>query len=197
MIASRTSVYLSPEDYLASEMTSQVKHEYIDGEIFAMSGASDDYSDIVFNLSNVLREAALDRNCRLSADVKAKIFQCRRYYYPDLMLTCDERDRGNRYVKQYYKLIVEVLSDSTEAFDRGRKFEDYRRVETLEEYVLVSQDRMNVEIYRLNAANRWELQVYQAGDVVEFTSLGVSCKIEALYRGVKLPSESQQDGDAV
>lgn len=197
MIASRTSDYLSPEDYLASEMTRQVKHEYIDGEIFAMSGASDDHSDIVFNLSTVLREASLECDCRLSADVKAKIFQSSRYYYPDLMLTCDERDQADRYVKRYYKLIVEVLSDSTEAFDRGRKFEDYRRVDTLEEYVLVSQDRLNVEIYRLNAANRWELQVYQAGDVVEFMSLGVSCQIEALYRGVKLPSDLEGTGDAV
>jgi Uma2 family endonuclease len=107
------------------------------------------------------------------------------------MLTCDQRDKADRYVKQYYKLIVEVLSDSTEAFDRGRKFEDYRRAETLEEYVLVSQDRLNVEIYRLNAANRWELQVYQAGDVVEFASLGVNCKIETLYRGVELPPPSE------
>jgi Uma2 family endonuclease len=109
------------------------------------------------------------------------------------MVTCDDRDRSDRYVKRYYKLIVEVLSDSTEAFDRGRKFEDYRRSPSLEEYVLVSQDRLNVEVYRRNTAGRWELQVSQKGDVVEFVSVGVSCAIEELYEDVVLSAALEED----
>jgi Uma2 family endonuclease len=104
-----------------------------------------------------------------------------------LMVTCDDRDREDRYVKRYYKLIIEVLSESTEGFDRGEKFEDYRRSESLEEYVLVSQNRMNVEIYRRNVAGRWELEAYRGGDRVELVSLGLGFAIEDLYEDVVLP----------
>ncbi len=189
MFASQADTSISPEEYLAMELASPIKHEYIDGEIFAMAGSSDDHATIVLNLAAILKGKLRGSNCRPLADVKAKVFRSSRYYYPDLMVTCDERDRGDRYVKQYYKLIIEVLSESTEAFDRGRKFEDYRRSESLEEYVLISQDRMNVEVYRRNAAGRWELQAYQTDEVVELVSVGVSCAIADLYEDVALPPE--------
>jgi Uma2 family endonuclease len=192
MIASPAYDFLSPEDYLALELTSQIKHEYMDGEIFAMAGSSDYHAAIVLNLAAILRGKLRGSGCRVLADVKAKTFQRSRYDYPDLMVTCDDRDKLDRYVKQHYKLIIEVLSDSTEAFDRGRKFEDYRRSETLEEYVLVSQDRMNVEVYRRNAAGRWELQAYQTGDLVELASVGVSCAIADLYEDVALLPEAPE-----
>ncbi len=111
------------------------------------------------------------------------------------MVTCDDRDQRDRDVKRYYKLIIEVLSDSTEGFDRGEKFEDYRRSESLEEYVLISQNRMNVEVYRKNLALRWELQAYQTGDRVELVSIGVTFAIADLYEDVTLRPEEEEFPD--
>ncbi len=148
MVASRVPS-LSPEEYLAWEEKAEVRHEYIDGEIFAMSGSSDDHATIVLNCSIVLTPFVRGAGCRIyPQDVKVKIHDQARYYYPDLLVTCDERDREDKYVKRHYKMIVEVLSASTEAFDRGKKFEDYRRSDALEEYLLVAQDRVSVDVFR-------------------------------------------------
>ena len=185
MVASRVFL-LSPEEYLAWEERGEVRHEYIDGEVFAMAGTSDDHSVMIFNLSSILRPYLRGTGCRQLADVKARPMGLSRFYYPDLMVTCDERDRADKYVKRHYKLIVEVLSDSTEAFDRGRKFADYRRSDSLEEYVLIAQDRMSVDVFRRNAAGRWELEGYGAGSVVELVSIGARFAVEELYSDVEL-----------
>ena len=193
MVANRI-LLLSPEEYLEWEERSEVRHEYIDGEVFAMAGSSDDHAAIVGNTFMALRPFVRKCGCRLfPQDVKARPKGLSRYYYPDLIVTCDERDRADKYVKRHYKLIVEVLSDSTEAFDRGRKFEDYRRSESLEEYVLIAQDRMSVDVFRLNAAGRWELEGYSAGDVVELVSVGARFAIEELYLDVEIISDESFD----
>lgn len=190
MIAIKDESYISPEQYLELELTSPVKHEYIDGETFAMAGSSDSHAALVRNAVFVLFSHLRGSDCQVyPQDIKAKIHQRSRYYYPDVIVTCDDRDTLDRYVKQHYKLIVEVLSESTEAFDRGLKFQDYRRAESLQEYVLISQDRMNVEVYRRKDASRWELQAYQMGETVEFLSVGVTCPIGDLYEDVALPPE--------
>jgi Uma2 family endonuclease len=196
MIANRVP-YLSPEEYLEWEEKSEIKHEYIDGEIYAMAGSSDNHATIVSNVVMTIGPHLRGSGCRLyPQDLKAQIKRRRRFYYPDLMVTCDDRDKNDRYVKRHYKLIIEVLSDSTESFDRGRKFEDYRRSETLEEYVLISQNRINVEVYRKNLAGRWELQAYQVGDRVELVSLGLEFPIADLYEDVTLPpQEIDEDVD--
>lgn len=194
MIANRVAK-LSPEEYLDWEARSEIKHEYIDGEIYAMAGSSDDHAVIIGNLVMTLGPHLRGSGCRLyPQDLKAQIARRRRYYYPDLMVTCDDRDKLDRYVKRHYKLIVEVLSDSTEGFDRGQKFEDYRRSESLEEYVLISQDRMNVDVYRRNAAGRWELQAYQEGDRVELVSIGLEFAIADIYEDVTLPLKEPDEG---
>ncbi|MCY7406792.1 MAG: Uma2 family endonuclease [Alkalinema sp. CAN_BIN05] len=186
VVANRV-LLLSPEEYLEWEERSEVRHEFIDGEVFAMAGSSDDHAAIVSNACVVLIPFVRKCGCRLfPQDVKARPKGLSRYYYPDLMVTCDERDRADKYVKRHYKLIVEVLSDSTEAFDRGRKFEDYRRSESLEEYVLIAQDRISVDVFRLNAAGRWELEGYGEGDVVELVSVGARFAVEELYLDVEL-----------
>ena len=193
MVANRV-LLLSPEEYLEWEERSEMRHEYIDGEVFAMAGSSDDHAAIVSNACVVLIPFARKCGCRLfPQDVKARPKGLSRYYYPDLMVTCDERDRADKYVKRHYKLIVEVLSDSTEAFDRGRKFEDYRRSESLEEYVLIAQDRISVDVFRLNAAGKWELEGYGAGSVVELVSVGARFAIEELYLDVELVTNESID----
>ena len=192
MVANRVFL-LSPEEYLEWEEKSEVRHEYIDGEVFAMAGTSDYHSVIIFNLYAILRPCLKGAGCLPLADVKARPVGLSRFYYPDFMVTCDERDKGDRYVKRHYKLIVEVLSDSTEAFDRGRKFADYRRSDSLEEYVLIAQDRMSVDVFRRNAAGRWELEGYGAGSVVELVSVGARFAVEELYLDVELVAEESCD----
>jgi Uma2 family endonuclease len=189
MIASRLP-FLSPEEYLEWEEKAEIRHEYMDGEVFAMAGSSDDHASIVANTLIMLSPFVRGRGCRIyPQDVKAKIQGRSRFYYPDLLVTCDERDRENKYVKQHYKLIVEVLSESTEASDRGKKFEDYRRSNTLEEYVLVAQDRISVDVFRRNTKGRWELESYGVGDEVELVSLGAKFPIGALYEDVDIAPE--------
>jgi len=109
------------------------------------------------------------------------------FYYPDAFVTCDPRDKNDRYVKRYPKLIAEVLSPTTEKFDRNEKFEDYRQLESLEEYVLIAQDRMWVECRRRvkdGSGERWETVVYGAGEPVMLQSIELEVAIEELYRGV-------------
>ena len=169
---------------------SEVRHEYIDGEVFAMAGSSDDHAAIVGNTFVVLSPFVRKCGCRLfPQDVKAQPKGLSRFYYPDLIMTCDERDRADQSVKRHHKLIAEVLSDSTEAFDRGRKFADYRRSDSLEEYVLIAQDWMSVDVFRRNDSGRWELDGYGAGDVVELMSVGARFAIEELYLDVELVSD--------
>jgi Uma2 family endonuclease len=185
MIAQVSQTYLSPEDYLEGEKTSLVKHEYIDGQVCAMAGTSDPHNVILGNLLLLLRQHLRGSGCMpYFADMKAKIATKNIYYYPDLLVTCDERDRENRYFKEHPKVIVEVLSESTEQFDRGQKFADYRQIPALEEYVLISQDQPKVEAFRRNQASRWELYDFPAEGAWDLASLGFASTVAALYEDV-------------
>jgi len=142
MVALPDSPYLSPADYLAAEAESPVKHEYRDGKVYAMAGGTDAHVTIALNLWALLRGHLRGGSCRAYAlDMKARVEELNRFYYPDVMVTCDDRDRNNNTFKCHPCLVVEVLSESTEAFDRGDKFSDYRHLVSLQEYVLISQVR--------------------------------------------------------
>jgi Uma2 family endonuclease len=123
MTVNQDSKYLLPEEYLAGEAQSLQKHEYINGYIYAMAGAEDAHVTIAGNLFALLRNHVRGGNCRVFvSDIKAQIQPLNIYYYPDILVTCDARDREFNLFKRYPCLIVEVLSDSTEAFDRGDKY---------------------------------------------------------------------------
>jgi Uma2 family endonuclease len=186
MIASQ-EYYLSPKDYLEAEKTSQIKHEYIDGQVYAMAGASDAHVTITGNLFVLLRNHLRGSGCRVyMADMKASIEALNRYYYPDIIVTCDLRDRESDYFKSYPCLVIEVLSDRTEAFDRGKKFSDYRHLDSLQEYVLISQDTMNVECFRRNEKGRWELYPYEQEQEIHLASIDFYCPIAAIYEDVAI-----------
>ena len=179
------SYYASPEDYLEGEKISPIKHEYRQGEIYAMAGASDAHETICINLVNLLTTHVRGRGCRIYVgNMKARIEQADVFYYPDIMVTCDERDRSLEYFKRHPRLIVEVLSPTTASFDRGNKFADYRTVETLQEYVVINQERISVECYRRNAEGRWELYPYVAGEEVHLASVDFQCPIAQIYEDV-------------
>ncbi|BDA67887.1 hypothetical protein RIVM261_072410 [Rivularia sp. IAM M-261] len=187
MVTNRRQEYISPEEYLEGEKISEIKHEYIDGEVYAMAGASDPHTTIALNLATMLRINLRGSGCRVfMSDMKAQVYKRSRYYYPDVMVTCDARDKDSEYSKSHYCLIIEVLSDGTEAKDRGTKFKDYRRSSSLQEYVLVSQDTMNIDIFRRNEKGRWELYSFTEGEEVEFTSVNFRCNIADIYEDVTL-----------
>jgi Uma2 family endonuclease len=185
MVAS-PDFHLTPEEYLQMEEKSDIKHEYIDGYIYAMAGAIDSHVTIALNLATLLRNHVRGSGCRVYiADMKASIESLNRYYYPDVMVTCDQRDRETPAYKRFPCLIVEVLSNSTEAFDRGDKFADYQSLETLQEYVLINTKRQRVECLRRNDQGLWVLQTYTADDQsFQLHSIKFDGKIAELYEDV-------------
>lgn len=194
MIANPSQYYISPEEYLAAEKISPIKHEYIRGEVWAMAGANDAHVTIAGNMFALLRNHLRGSGCRVFiADMKARIEKANIFYYPDVMVTCDERDRATPTFKQYPCLIVEVLSRSTEAFDRGDKFADYQQLETLQEYVLINQKRQRVECFRRNAEGLWVLYTYTPGSEVHLASVNFHISIDALYEDVSFTENEVEE----
>jgi Uma2 family endonuclease len=186
MIASPQQDYLTAEAYLEMEENSDVKHEYIDGYIYAMAGAFDPHVTIAGNLFALLRNHVRGSGCRVYiSDMKARIESLNRFYYPDVMVTCDQRDQETPAYKKYPCLIVEVLSDSTEAFDRGDKFADYQVLESLQEYVLINTKRQRVECFQRNNEGLWVLRSYTSQqEFFRLNSINFEGTMAALYEDV-------------
>jgi Uma2 family endonuclease len=177
----------SPEDYLAWESLQETRNEYIAGEVFAMVGARDAHNTVGGNLYILLRNHLRGGPCRVFAnDMTLHVETADCYFYPDVFVTCDERDRppDADYWKNHPVLVVELVSESTAAFDRGRKFGYYRELESLMEYVLVDPDRRSVEAFRRDATGHWVLYPFGPGDEVELASVGLRMPIEAVYEDV-------------
>jgi len=149
---------IARDDYLRTERQAEFRSEYIDGEIFAMAGASRDHNRILTNISTSLDNQLKHRECNVySSDMKVSIQSGRRYLYPDCVATCgnEEFEDEERDVLLNPILILEVLSPSTEAFDRGAKFFYYQTIESLREYVLVSQTSRRIEVYSRQSEGSW------------------------------------------
>lgn len=192
MIAARDEErYFTPEEYFIWEETQLEKHELIDGRVYAMSGGTQNHSAIKLNIGSLIKAHLRGSKCRVfNSDLKVNIFKTRNYTYPDLSVTCDPRDNSSPQYITYPCLIVEVLSDSTEAYDRGKKFEKYRQNPHLVDYVLVSCDEMAVDIYHKNDAGEWVILSYREGDRVELKSIDLSVAIEVFYEEVIFEAQS-------
>lgn len=178
---------LTPEAYLEWEKTSETKHEYLDGDIFAMAGAKDSHVTVSGNLFALLKNHLRGGPCRTYiSDMKIQAEQASAFFYPDVMVTCDERDRQTEYFKRYPTLIAEVLSEATAAFDRGRKFAAYRTLENLREYVIIDPDSLSVECFRRDTEGHWVLYPFGPGETVELASVDFSSPIEIIYEGVEM-----------
>ena len=156
-MASLPDYYLSPEEYLAIERKAEYKSEYIDGVMYAMSGASERHNLIVANLVISIGVQLRDRPCRVyPSDLKVRALN-KKFFYPDVSVVCGETKFADdaRDVILNPILVVEVLSESTAAFDRGKKFQSYQQVESLQEYLLVAQDEFIVEHYLRQEQNHW------------------------------------------
>ncbi|HCF26324.1 MAG TPA: hypothetical protein DEV81_03725 [Cyanobacteria bacterium UBA11049] len=185
MIASPDRKYMAPQKYLEWEERQDIKYEYVNGEVFAMIGSTIPHNDIALNLASALKSHLRGSRCRVNiAGVKVCISEDGPFHYPDVMVSCDERDRPAIKFIQYPCLIVEVLSLSTEGYDRGGKFTHYRRIQTLREYVLIDTEKIGVECFRLNDRGLWELHPYEEGDEVHLTSVDFYFPMSLVYEDV-------------
>lgn len=187
MEAIAKSASLSVEEYLAGEPASEVRHEYLGGTVYAMAGASVDHNTISLNLATSLRSHLRGKPCgAFMADVKVRLNLASDdiFYYPDVMVACDPRDT-DKFFKRFPKVLIEVMSESTERIDRREKRWSYQQIETLEEYVLVAQDRIEVTVFR--RANGWKPEVLNKPDQsLALASLEFSLPLSGVYEGVKV-----------
>ncbi len=176
---------LSPEEYLEGEKVSTVKHEYVTGHIYAMVGASAAHNRIAGNLYTALIAKLRGGPCGVFiSDLKVRVEQAEVFYYPDIVVSCHPEDlKPASYYISHPKLIIEVLSPSTERTDREEKLYHYRKLVSLEEYVLAAQDMIMVWVYR-RASDGWSLEALAEGQGVQLASVGLEIPIETIYEDV-------------
>lgn len=200
MIAQTNHQFMTPQEYLEWEEQQPIKYEYIAGKVYAMTGGTIPHNDIALNLASALKNHLRSKGCKVQiADAKVGISSNGPFHYPDVMVSCDPQDQKARQIIYHPCLILEVLSPSTEAFDRGKKFQNYRRIDTLKEYILIDSEKMSVEYYRLNEKKKWELTPYSLEDEtdnpteleIEFISVNFRCPISLLYEDVIFPGKSE------
>lgn len=172
---------MSPSEYLAFEESTPVKHEYLNGYVHAMAGASPRHNLIAQNILTAVRPVARSAGCRVFiADVKLKIrvLAGEYFYYPDVLMTCAAADRGSLFIEQPV-LLIEVASPSTERIDRGEKLNNYRQIPSLVEYVIVEQNRRQVEVYRRR--NGWACEVIEPDRPLVLESVALTLSMSDIY----------------
>lgn len=183
---------LTPEEYLAIERKAEFKSEYYQGEMLAMAGALKPHNLIVSNVIRVLGNQLLERDCNVyPSDMRIKIKKIEKYTYPDVTVTCGKEIFEDDYVDTLLNPIVifEILSHSTEARDRGEKFQHYQFIESLVEYILIAQDRIRVEQYVRQSDRTWMYSQYQnLEDIVKLESINCGLSLKDIY--VKVPNVS-------
>ncbi len=181
MQAAQTLDTISVEDYLEGEKISDVKHELIAGDVYAMSGVSKNHERIFRNLYLNIGNHLATSSCDIySSDMKVRV--ANNFFYPDLMVVCDETTDHDYYTDSPI-IIVEILSPSTRRRDRTLKREQYLTLPSLQEYVLIEQDSVDIEVIRRN--NHWQSSHYFMGDQVTFDSIGLSLPVETIYQRVQ------------
>lgn len=181
---------ITPEQYFAWEEKQPQKHELINGRAYAMSGGSKNHSLISVRLITLFANHLQDGACEVgNSDLRIKIVGADNYTYPDISVTCDERDKSASQYITYPRLIVEVLSPSTESYDRAGKFRMYRKNPVLEDYLLVSSTSVEIDLYHKKDTGEWLIINYQIGDIVELKSINLSFPIEQIYRNLNLNPE--------
>jgi Uma2 family endonuclease len=196
-MASKLKPRFTPEEYLAMERKAEFKSEYIDGEIIAMTGASEPHNLITTNIVRELSTQFKGRSCRVySSDMRVDLREHNLYAYPDVVVLCGEPKLRDDWMDNLLNpnLIIEVLSKSTEAYDRGRKFIKYRRVESLAEYLLVAQDDCYVEHYIRQPDGHWTLsEVSSPDETIHLSSIECHLKLSEVYDKVDLSKKRSKE----
>jgi Uma2 family endonuclease len=177
---------ITVDDYLTGEAISPIKHEYVDGEVFAMGGASDAHVTIVGNVFSLLRAHLRGGPCRVYiTEMKLQVEQANAFFYPDVFVTCSAADAAEPLIKRLPTIVIEILSQSTEGYDRGEKFARYRLLESLQEYVLIDSRQHVVEVFRRHA-DGWLLQPVAEQGRMQLQTLDFDCSMDELYEDVTL-----------
>lgn len=181
---------LSADEFLAWEATQAERHEFVQGEVFAMAGGEDRNNTVAGNLYIALRQHLRGTPCRVFAsDVKLRVAAADCFFYPDVMVTCSAADAAERLVKQAPVLVVEVLSPSTEAFDRGAKFAAYRQLPSLVEYLLVDPGQRRCDLFRKRAADGlWVLHPAEPDEALQLASVDLTVPPAALWADLDEPA---------
>lgn len=191
-MASNPVTKVTAEEYLAMDRAAEFRSEFLDGEVVAMSGGSRRHSRLKMNLASEIRSALRGTSCEaFDSDLRVKVSP-RMYMYPDLTVACEKGlpiDESEDILSNP-SVIFEVLSPSTEYYDRGVKFHYCREIESLQDYILVAQNQIRVEQYTRGDANTWTLRDYrQREDVLRIASIGVSMPLSAIYDRIEFPAE--------
>jgi Uma2 family endonuclease len=188
MALERTSLMDIEEYFELEENNPDTRYEYLDGDIYMMSGGSANHATIGSNIHAILRGLLRGGPCRVyNSDMRVLVSE-RRYFHPDVTVTCDARDRGTTNPIHSPRLVVEVLSISTESRDRGRKLQCYLACPTIEQYLLVDARSMRIETYR-KEWGKWMYDAFEADDEVELASLDIHFPIADAYEDVVFANE--------
>ena len=184
---------MSVEEYFHLEETdTENRYEYIDGQVYLMAGGTFDHSMISGNIYSLLRGLLRGKPCRVyNSDIKVQISQ-KRYFHPDVTVTCDPRDRGTGDLLRSPRVVFEVLSPSTELADRTWKLQNYLALPTMEEYFLVNTKSFKIEVYR-KENGRWIYDIYKAGETITLSSLSIHFPLGDAYLDVELAETALED----
>ena len=191
MASAAAHTHLTPEEYLAFERKATTKHEYLNGQIVAMSGASFAHNFLTMNTANQLYNQLIGGECQVAtSDMRVKVTQIDSYFYPDVVVVCGEPRAEDDTFDTLLNptVVVEVLSPSTETYDRGEKFEHYQQIASLKEYVLIFQDKIRVEHYRRQETEWLQTEFQGLEDVLYLLSIGCELRLQDIYRRVEVAS---------
>jgi Uma2 family endonuclease len=184
MIHSIENKIYTVDEYILLDETSDIRHEFINGQLYDMSGTSDLHNEVVGNIYFYLRNLLKNSNNKIYFEnVKCKIQGEEYYTYPDVFITNNEADKEHKYIKQYPTLIVEVLSDSTRKYDSVDKFIQYQKIDSLQYYILVEPEVYSVHCYSKDENKQWHAAIYtKLEEVIDLKSLSINLPLQAIYK---------------
>ena len=181
---------MTAAEFLVWDAGQTLKHEFVAGEVFAMAGGEDRNSTVALNIAIALRQHLRGSPCRVyGSDVKLSVEAADCYFYPDLMVTCSATDAADRLIKREPVLVVEVLSPSTAAYDRGDKFAAYRQLPALQEYLLVDVDGQRCDLFRKGADGLWVLYPTAGAEPVQLASVALTIAADVLWADIEPRTE--------
>ena len=174
---------MSVETYIAFEEAADVRHEYFAGQLIPMPGTTDTHNTICLNIALALRQLLKNTSCKVYMEnVKVQITDKKHYTYPDIFVTCDERDLADAYIKKHPSLIVEVASPSTKVYDKTDKFLDYRKIASLRHYLIVDTEKEIVECYSTADGKDWVSETFTSQEeVIPLAAIGANLQLGAIY----------------
>ena len=185
--------HINPEEYLTGEREDNIRHEYFAGEVFAMAGASREHNQISTNIVRLLGNQLLEKPCSVFAsDMKVKVKKKKKYSYPDIVVVCEKEEYEDEHndVLLNPVVLIEILSDSTEAYDRGDKFSHYQDIPSFTEYILVSQYIFKMERFTRQPDNSWVYTIYQGKeDILSVETVDCALPLAEVYRKVRFAEQ--------